>query len=478
MSPSHAKEVQDIEGYFPPAESAGGWRKLTDPDKIRSLAGMDPEKLEAFTSWILAGELNTTRNGGVIIRNGWIVAEWYNETTAPETLVEIKSAAKAFAALYVGMVIDESRKGKFSANPEPKLRRIDYDSPAYDYIPDGHPLSDPRKSRITVRQLMHHVAGIVPECFGTTNFPPEGAGFWEYALGKDPGYPTAPLYADPGTRFLYGTWDIRHLSLILQGMTGQRMDEFAGQRVFAPCGIESWSMDVHGGDGRLGPFADIRLYTTARDFARLGYLMLRGGAWGGSEIFPPWLVKESLEQPFPGLVPQGFTHHWIHRAPTWPAPVPDDLFFTSGAGINFCMVVPSLDLVAVRVGNSFRADWDQSFRDIAVRIFSAVIGSPAPPADASRPAVAISSPPDGECVSGTISLRGTATDEDAVALVEVSVDGCGRWQPTEGTDSWSYAWDTTVSTDGEHRLFVRAFDTAGNASPAGFSRSFLVQNSG
>ena len=32
--------------YFPPPESQGGWRKLDKPEDIRTVAGMDPEKLD------------------------------------------------------------------------------------------------------------------------------------------------------------------------------------------------------------------------------------------------------------------------------------------------------------------------------------------------------------------------------------------------------------------------------------------------
>lgn len=38
--------------YFPPPESKGGWRKLDNPDDIRKLAGMDPDKLAKLKEWL------------------------------------------------------------------------------------------------------------------------------------------------------------------------------------------------------------------------------------------------------------------------------------------------------------------------------------------------------------------------------------------------------------------------------------------
>ncbi len=42
--------------YFPPPESQGGWRKLSSPEDIRRLAGMDPAKLQDLNQWLLASD--------------------------------------------------------------------------------------------------------------------------------------------------------------------------------------------------------------------------------------------------------------------------------------------------------------------------------------------------------------------------------------------------------------------------------------
>jgi hypothetical protein len=234
--------------------------------------------------------------------------------------------------------------------------------------------------------------------------------------------------------------------------------------LYAPCGLQEWRMDQQGGNGRLGPHSDFRSYITARDFARLGYLMLHDGWWQGRELIPEWLMRESMRQPFPDLVSRGFSYHWLHKEPTWPVCVPGDLFYTAGAGINFCMVIPSLDLVAVHVGDAFGADWDQVFRDFAVRLCAAVEGAPDPPTDTTRPIMRIESPTPGQTVSGMVEIRGVAEDTAGVARVEVTIDGCGDEQLAEGTTSWRFVWDTTQIMDGPHKIVVRAYDLAGNAS--------------
>ena len=57
--------------------------------------------------------------------------------------------------------------------------------------------------------------------------------------------------------------------------------------------------------------------------------------------------------------------------------------------------------------------------------------------------VSISSPDEGEVVSGLYVITGTCGGADT----EVSIDG-GAWQPTSGGRSWSLDWDTTAYADG------------------------------
>src|SRR3989442_15580862 len=67
-----------------------------------------------------------------------------------------------------------------------------FDDPAFRFIPWAQPLSDPRKERITVKQLLNHTSGICPEATGAPN-----DGTWEYILGHSGHERTARLAFDP-----------------------------------------------------------------------------------------------------------------------------------------------------------------------------------------------------------------------------------------------------------------------------------------
>src|SRR5215467_12731120 len=65
--------THDGNSYFPPPESAGGWRTLDKAEDIRRLAGADPEKLTALKEWLLQSD---DRNfAAVVIRRGYIALE-------------------------------------------------------------------------------------------------------------------------------------------------------------------------------------------------------------------------------------------------------------------------------------------------------------------------------------------------------------------------------------------------------------------
>src|SRR4051794_5549107 len=269
--------------YFPASESRGGWRWLRTADEVRTRAGLDSARLERIVD--LLDRFDDT-SGLVIIRNGYLAAEWYDHSALATTRYDIWSCVKSFTGTAYGLLFDDCRQGRL-----PPERAIDLDTPAYRFIPEGHPLTDPRKAQITFRHLLSMTSGIPGERSGIAAIPTEtGVGPFEAALGLAPtrarrwpaGRWTNTLAADPGTQWDYSDPAMAHLALAFAHVTGREMHEVMVERVFAPIGIESLSWDLQGvGAGFIGPHTNAHtgIHVSARELARFGYLMLRGGRW-------------------------------------------------------------------------------------------------------------------------------------------------------------------------------------------------------
>ena len=102
-----------------------------------------------------------------------------------------------------------------------------------------------------------------------------------------------------------------------------------------------------------------------------------------------------------------------------------------------------------------------------------------PVADTVPPAASISSPAPGTTIKGLTNIEGTATDNDGVSKVEVSLDG-GAFVQTNltGTSTtsqkWSYLLDTTTLSNASHTVTVRVTDLTGNIATV--SATYTVNN--
>jgi CubicO group peptidase (beta-lactamase class C family) len=88
---------------------------------------------------------------------------------------------------------------------------------------------------------------------------------------------------------------------------------------------------------------------SGRDWARLGLLYLQDGRWNGERILPEGFV-DFVRTPAPAWsepVYGGF--FWLNRTANWP--LPEDAFSMEGAGGQYTFVIPTHDLVVVRLGH-------------------------------------------------------------------------------------------------------------------------------
>ncbi len=74
------------------------------------------------------------------------------------------------------------------------------------------------------------------------------------------------------------------------------------------------------------------------------------------------------------------------------------------------------------------------------------------------PVCTIADPPSGTNVSGTYTIRGSASDLDGlVERVEIRVDD-GEWIRVIGTASWRLDWETTALSNGNHAILAQSYD--------------------
>src|SRR5262245_6407368 len=91
-------------GYFPPPDSAGGWRTPTSAEEARRLTGIDVAKLDAALEVAKA----STKNGGIlVVRNGWLVYEKYFGLAHRDATPNLASCGKSFTSVAVGILMAE-----------------------------------------------------------------------------------------------------------------------------------------------------------------------------------------------------------------------------------------------------------------------------------------------------------------------------------------------------------------------------------
>src|SRR5262245_52301792 len=188
-----------------------------------------------------------------------------------------------------------------------------FDYPAFDFLPWARPVSDPRKARITVKQLLNHPSGICPEATGAKN-----DGTWQYVLGHTGDPNTANLAFDPGTASGYSTHAFCHAALVCENVTGLPYDQYAVKSLFQPIGCEHWWFQTYDGDEKHGKHPSHGLGMPARDLARIAYCMLRGGNWLDQQVIPRWFVDETAAPTHDVKTPElrfkraaeSFSHGW------------------------------------------------------------------------------------------------------------------------------------------------------------------------
>jgi CubicO group peptidase (beta-lactamase class C family) len=164
-----------------------------------------------------------------------------------------------------------------------------------------------------------------------------------------------PLVHPPGAVWAYSSGTTLILQRILRSRIGSDAEyhAFPRQALFDPIGMKSALIEPDAAGTFVGSSYS---YATARDWARFGLLYLRDGSWKDTRILPEGWV-DYTRTPAPAA-PHGEygAHFWLNAgAAERGAPAPDpraptDLFYASGHDGQVIAIVPSRDLVIVRLG--------------------------------------------------------------------------------------------------------------------------------
>ena len=342
--------------YFPPPDDQGGWRTLDDPRDIRRVAGMDLERLDQAFAYAKT----STKNGGLLVaRRGWLVYERYFGKGSRDATPNLASCGKSFTSIAVGMLVSQ-RPDCFPEGLEQRIFR-----PAY--LPaEAFPLSDPRKSEIKLGQLLSFSAGIRGNnpCYvdgAQTTIEPIGPDGWQalvddVALGMRDGvypdgrgYSAATLWCAPGGGYSYATASIHLASIMLRHITGRELQDYLAEHLARPLGWGRWGFGYrHAAEVTHTPGGGgVALHAT--DMLRFAYLLLRGGRWEDDQVAPAEYVRHCG-----GVSP--YNPHYpyslqctANKSNWWPE-LPRDAYWKAGSGGHAFYVVPSLDLVAWKLG--------------------------------------------------------------------------------------------------------------------------------
>lgn len=281
----------------------------------------------------------------LVVWKGRVIAERYGSGADMTTRLPGWSMGKSITATLMGQLIQQGVYDLWAPTPVAAWQGAD----------------DPRRA-IRIADLLRMSSGL------------------RFVAPQDPDYVPARGYADhlyvytgaidafgwaisrppqwpPGKVGRYRNSDPLTINyLVKQAATARNEDylSYPQRRLFDKLGIRGMVLetDPHGNfllqGYELGP---------ARDWARLGLLYQQDGVWNGERLLPEGFV-EFVRTPAPAWerpIYGGF--FWLNREGWWP--VPESAYFMAGSGGQYTLIIPSHDLVVVRLGHYKGAEWGE-----------------------------------------------------------------------------------------------------------------------
>jgi CubicO group peptidase (beta-lactamase class C family) len=278
----------------------------------------------------------------LIVRHGYLVTEEYFHANDADVLHTLQSVTKSITALAAGVAIGH---GAMSVQDSVLPRFADYIDAAN---------ADARKRSLVVEDLLTMRTGLD---WSEVNYDVsplkqlnQCACDWiRFVLDW-------PMRLQPGQQWEYNSGGVILLGDFISRALGAPLTPWLDENLFAPIGIDTvrWFY----GAGAI-PHTGGGLWMRATDLARIGLLVLHGGAWEDRQLVDPdWLAEAT--RPHTTTSARWGGRSWSYGYLFWltslsgaATPAGDDIVVTAAGALGqWLFVVPRYDLVVVVNGNA------------------------------------------------------------------------------------------------------------------------------
>ncbi len=212
----------------------------------------------------------------LIIQNDSIVYEEYWDGFNKDSYSNSFSAAKSIVSLLLGAAIQDGY-----------IKNVN--QPVSEFIPE---FNDESYSQLHIKDLLTMSSGLnwnesYINPFSMTTQAYYGDNINELVLGLE-------VTETPSIEFKYSSGNTQLLALIIQNATGKTLSEYTYEKIWKPLGATNsalWSLDKENGVEK----AYCCINSNARDFARIGKIILNNGYINNKQIFPEEYLKNSIE---------------------------------------------------------------------------------------------------------------------------------------------------------------------------------------
>lgn len=260
-----------------------------------------------------------------------LVYEEYWPGHEQKTVSNSFSMAKTIISILIGIAIEEGKIGSLNDKVS-------------QYIPE---FKNEGRENITIKNLLVMASGLDWEESGKNPLSDNAESYYGWHLREL--VTRQKLISEPGRLFKYQSGNTQLLGFVLEKATGVSIAQYTQEKLWKKIGAESpafWSLDSENGDER----AFCCLFSTARDFGKIGRLLVNEGRMGEQQIIPKTYYTEMMTpadlNTAEGIQNQRYGYQsWIYLGISHP------VYYCQGILGQFIITIPEEDIVIVRLGN-------------------------------------------------------------------------------------------------------------------------------